>query len=75
MSWLVKFSRINNFTNSKNFKFRGDLIPFLGDTLILGKDENRPDSDFKLAINTSLSKRLDKIKKTIILKISISPLY
>ena len=49
----------------QNFKFNGDDIPFLGDILTLGKDENRPDTDFKLAINTSLSKRLDKIKKII----------
>ena len=51
--------------DSKNFKFNGDVIPLLWDTLILGKDENRPDLDSNLAINASLSKRLDKIKKTV----------
>ena len=51
--------------NSENFKFKGDVLPFLGDTLVLGRDENRPNPVMTLAINSSLTERLEKIKKTI----------
>ena len=49
----------------ENFKFKGDSLSFLGDTLMLGVDENRYMPDLTLTTNDSLIKRFGKINKTI----------
>ena len=49
----------------ENFKYKGDSMLFLGDTLILGEDENIYINNEKLKTNESMNKRFEKIKNII----------
>ena len=46
----------------ENFKFKGDSMSFLGDTLIIGADENIYITNEKLKTNESMNNVLKKLK-------------